>query len=80
MTKSLAKALAPEVRVNGVAPGIAEFPDAYDDSLRRHLVERVPLGREGTSSEVAALVRFLVEGGNYVTGQIVAIDGGRSTV
>lgn len=80
VTKSLAKALAPEVRVNGVSPGIAVFPEGYDESLRRKLVDRVPLGREGTPGEVASLVRFIAEGGDYMTGQIVAIDGGRSVV
>jgi len=80
VTKALARALAPEVQVNGVAPGIAVFPDAYSNELRRQLVGRVPLGRPGTPEEVALLVRFLVESADYITGQIVPIDGGRSLV
>jgi pteridine reductase len=80
LTKGLARALAPAIRVNGVSPGIAVFPDDYPDRLRRELVSRVPLGREGTPEEVARLVRFLAEDGGYITGQIVAIDGGRSLV
>lgn len=79
LTKGLSRAMAPEVRVNGVAPGIAAFPDEYSDSLRRALTERVPLGREGTPEEVAHLVRFLVERGEFITGQVIPIDGGRST-
>ena len=80
VTKALARALAPEVQVNGVAPGIAIFPDAYSSELRRQLVGRVPLSRPGTPEEVALLVRFLVESADYITGQIVPIDGGRSLV
>ncbi len=80
LTKALARALAPRVQVNGVAPGIALFPDEYAEQRRRELVGRVPLGRAGTPEEVAKLVRFLVESGNYITGQIIAIDGGRGLV
>lgn len=77
LTRSLAKALAPQVRVVGVAPGIAIFPEQYDQQIRQRRVERVPMGRGGSPEEVAKLVRFLVESGDYVTGQVVAIDGGR---
>ena len=79
-TKALARALAPDIQVNGVAPGIAIFPDSYSDDLRRRLVSRVPLARPGTPEEVAVLVRFLVESADYITGQIIPIDGGRSLV
>jgi len=79
-TKALARALAPDIQVNGVAPGIAVFPDSYSDELRRRLVSRVPLARPGTPEEVAVLVRFLVESADYITGQIIPIDGGRSLV
>jgi len=78
LTKGLAQTLAPTIQVNGVAPGIAVFPDGYPDRLRRELISRIPLRREGTPQEVACLVRFLVEGSDYITGQIIAIDGGRS--
>ncbi|MGB2987915.1 MAG: SDR family oxidoreductase [Phycisphaerae bacterium] len=80
LTKGLARALAPGIQVNGVAPGIAVFPDEYSAEKRRSLVRRVPLRREGTPEEVARLVRFLVESSHYVTGQIIRIDGGRSLV
>ncbi len=80
VTRALAGALAPDVRVNGVAPGIAVFPDEYDEKLRERLVSRVPLAREGTPQEVARLVRYLVTDGAYITGQIIPIDGGRSVV
>jgi len=80
LTKGLARALAPEIRVNGVAPGIAVFPEAYPAEVRERLTRKVPLAREGTPQEVASLVRFLVETGDYITGQVIPIDGGRSIV
>jgi len=80
ITTGCAKAFAPKIRVNAIAPGIAIFPDDYDSTLRKKLVDRVPLLREGTPPEVAKLVRFLCEDGDYITGQIIAIDGGRSLV
>lgn len=78
LTKGLARAMAPGIQVNGVAPGIAVFPDAFSAALRRKLTGQVPLGREGTPQEVARLVRFLVESGDYLTGQVIPLDGGRS--
>lgn len=80
LTKALARELAPTIQVNGVAPGIAIFPDDYDQQTRDRLVARVPLGRAGSPEEVAAAVRFLVEHSHYTTGQIINIDGGRSIV
>ena len=78
VTQGLARALAPTVRVNGVSPGIAVFPDHYSAAERRRLTRQVPLKRAGTPSEVARLVGFLAKPGGYVTGQVIAIDGGRS--
>ena len=80
LTKGLARKYAPSIRVNGVAPGIAEFSDAYDEDLRQTLVDRVPLGRAGTPGELAKVVRFLVESAEYVTGEIISVDGGRNLV
>ncbi len=78
LTRSLALELAPEINVNGIAPGIAVFPEAYDAGLRARLVGRVPLRREGTPEGIASLVRYLVTEGDYITGQIIAVDGGWS--
>lgn len=78
LTRAFARRLAPDVRVNGVSPGIAEFPDDFDDETRKRLVARVPLGRAGTPDDIAAAVRFLLTDGAYVTGQIIVVDGGRS--
>lgn len=77
-TRALAVDLAPDVRVNAVAPGIALFPPDYDDEKRRRLLARTPLGREGGAAEIAAAVRFLLDGTDFVTGQVLAVDGGRT--
>jgi pteridine reductase len=78
LTRSLAVELAPLITVNAIAPGIAIFPDAYDAATRERLVARVPLRRAGTPEDVASLVHFLVAEGDYITGQVIALDGGRS--
>jgi pteridine reductase len=81
MTLALAKELAPEVRVNGVAPGAVLWPEsskAYADQTE--LVARTPLQRAGAPEDVAAAVLFLIRDAKFTTGQILAIDGGRSLV
>ncbi|HEY8666416.1 MAG TPA: SDR family oxidoreductase [Tepidisphaeraceae bacterium] len=81
LTLGLARALAPEVTVNGIAPGVVEWPAGYPKEERERYLRRVPLGRAGTPEDVAELVHFLVtagEGGSYITGQIIRLDGGRS--
>ncbi|MCK4658647.1 MAG: SDR family oxidoreductase [Phycisphaerae bacterium] len=80
LTKALALELAPEVRVNAVSPGIAAFPDDYDNTTRRRLIAKVPLQRAGTPEDIAKAVRYLVADAPYVTGQIIRVDGGRSIV
>ncbi len=80
LTRSFARELAPQITVNAIAPGIAVFPDSCREDLRRQLIARVPLGRQGTPGEIAAAVRFLVTAGDYITGQVIRIDGGRSIV
>jgi pteridine reductase len=80
LTRGLARGLAPGIRVNGIAPGIAVFPEEYPDSLRKALTDRVPLRRAGSPEEIARVVRFLIEDAPYVTGQIITIDGGCSLV
>jgi pteridine reductase len=78
LTKSLARSLAPEVRVNAVSPGIAVFPDDYDEATRRGLIAKVPLRRPGSPEEIAKTVHFLCASADYMTGQIINVDGGRS--
>jgi len=77
LTKALARGLAPDIQVNGVAPGIALFPEDYTKEERERLIHCVPLARPGTPKEIAAVVRFLVETADYMTGEIIRVDGGR---
>lgn len=80
LTRSLAKDLAPEVRVNGVAPGAILWPETeMDDATRESIIKQVPLARSGQPADVAGCVLYLVRDARYVTGQIIAVDGGRST-
>ena len=65
------------MRVNGVSPGLAAFPDSYTAEQRDRLIERVPLGRAGTPEDVASMVCHLATAGRYVTGEIIRVDGGR---
>jgi len=78
LTRSLALELAPEITVNGIAPGVAVFAEDYDQDLGSRLTAKVPLKRTGSPEEIAAVVRFLVAQGDYITGQIIAVDGGMS--
>ncbi|MDX2132912.1 MAG: SDR family oxidoreductase [Planctomycetota bacterium] len=80
MIYSLARDLAPDVRVNGVAPGVVAWPeggaDADPDTQAKYL-RRIPLGRAGTPEDAARVVRWLALEATYVTGEIVRVDGGR---
>jgi len=79
MTQALANELGPDVRVNGVAPGAVLWPEsgkAYAD--QQELVARTPLQRAGTPADVAGAVLFLLRDATFTTGQIIAVDGGRS--
>lgn len=81
LTQSLAKELAPEVRVNGVAPGAILWPEneAELDAAGQHkILEQVPLSRAGNPQDIASTVLFLAQNNSYITGQIIAVDGGRS--
>jgi pteridine reductase len=79
LTRSLAKDLAPEVRVNGVSPGAIAWPeDGMTDSTKSQILSEIPLGRAGAPEDIANAVVFLVRDATYSTGQIMAIDGGRS--
>jgi len=78
LTLGLARELAPEVTVNGIAPGVVEWPENYPQADREKYLKRVPLARAGTPQDVANLVHFLCTEGSYVTAQIIRLDGGRS--
>jgi pteridine reductase len=79
-TRALAKDLAPRVRVNAVAPGSILWPEgdaANSDEAMRDILERVPLQRQGSPDDIAGAVAFLALDAPYVTGQVLAVDGGR---
>jgi pteridine reductase len=83
MTYSLAKELAPKVRVNGVAPGAVLWPEAQTASAiasdtQQQILASVPLQRSGCPEDIARTVGFLINDAPYITGQIIAVDGGRS--
>jgi pteridine reductase len=79
LTRSLAKDLGPHVRVNGVSPGAIMWPEeGMSDQLRAAIIRQTALKRSGTPEDIAAAVLFLVRDAPYVTGQIIAVDGGRS--
>lgn len=83
MVRTLARELAPRVRVNGVAPGVAAWPDSgyeADRAAQQAYLQRVPLGRAGTVEECADVVRWLALEATYITGEIVRVDGGRNMV
>lgn len=81
LTKGLAQELAPQVRVNAVAPGVIVWPEGdewNDEEKRRKIVAHTLLKREGSPDDIAKAVRFLIADAPYITGQIIAVDGGRS--
>jgi len=79
LTRSLAKDLGPDVRVNGVSPGAILWPDeGMTESLRAAIVKQTALKRTGEPQDIARTVLFLVRDAPYITGQIIAVDGGRS--
>ncbi len=80
LTRSLAKDLAPEIRVNGVSPGAILWPeDGMSDAAQQTILRQVPLERAGDPNDIAGCVLYLLRDATYVTGQIIAVDGGRST-
>ncbi len=81
LTQALARELAPRVRVNGVAPGAILWPEAgADEAERARALARIPLHRTGSPEDIARAVAFLLLDAPYVTGQVLAVDGGRSTM
>ncbi|MGZ5035279.1 MAG: pteridine reductase [Usitatibacter sp.] len=80
LTRSLAIELGPEVRVNGVSPGAIVWPDGgahFDAAERERITAQTPLGRTGRPEDIAGAVKYLLFDAPFVTGQILAVDGGR---
>jgi pteridine reductase len=78
LTRALARELAPEVRVNAVAPGPVMWPEPLAPELKEEIISRTLLKRAGSPLDVARAVLFFAQDAPYVTGQILAVDGGRS--
>lgn len=78
LTKSWAKAFAPQVQVNAVAPGIIDWPDFFSKAQQQSYLQRTPLARTATYEDVASTVLFLLKEASFLTGQIINVDGGRT--
>jgi len=79
LTRSLARELAPHVRVNAIAPGPVLWPEGdLDAALKQNILSRTPLGRVGSAEDIAKAAWFFAAEAPFVTGQVLAIDGGRS--
>lgn len=78
LTKSLAQELAPEIRVNGISPGAILWPKDKSSTEQENILSQIPLNRTGEPSDIANAVHFLIEKADYMTGQILNIDGGRT--
>ena len=79
MTKVLAKELGPDIRVNAVSPGAILWPeDELSGSDKTEILQRIALKRVGQADDIAKAVRFLIEDADYMTGQILTVDGGRT--
>ncbi len=78
LTKALARELGPGIRVNAVAPGPVLWPDNLAEETKQHIQSRTALKRAGHPSDVARAILFLIRDAGYITGQVIAVDGGRS--
>ena len=79
LTRSLARELGPDIRVNGIAPGPVLWAEHdLDDSMKREIIGKTALNRVGSPQDIARTALFLVRDAPYITGQIIAVDGGRS--
>jgi pteridine reductase len=79
LTRSLARELGPQIRVNGIAPGPVLWPEHdIDEALKREIIAKTALQRHGSPTDVARTALFLAQDAPYITGQIIAVDGGRS--
>ena len=81
ITKSLARELAPEIRVNAISPGAILWPEDEDlsEEQQKERLKKVPLGRIGSPEDISSLAVFL-SNAEYITGQVIKVDGGRSII
>jgi NAD(P)-dependent dehydrogenase (short-subunit alcohol dehydrogenase family) len=80
LTRGLAAALAPRIQVNAVAPGVVLLPEGFPRDSARRLAARIPMGRHGRPADVAEAVCFFATCSDYVTGQVLFVDGGMSVL
>jgi NAD(P)-dependent dehydrogenase (short-subunit alcohol dehydrogenase family) len=78
LTRSLAKALAPHIRVNSVAPGTILFPGEKRDPTIKKIIRATPLRKAGGAQDIAGMVLYLATRSDFITGQVLAVDGGKS--
>jgi len=81
LTKSLARELGPEIRVNAIAPGVVLWPEnGLDEMSKQRILSRTPLKRAGDSADIARTAVFLIRDASFITGQVMVVDGGRWVV
>ena len=83
LTKSLARDLAPDVRVNAIAPGTIMWPEGeaeLSEVQKQEMLRRIPMQRSGGPEDIARTVLFLIRDAGYINGQVIAVDGGRTVV
>ena len=79
LTRSLASDLAPDIRVNGISPGLILWPEnSPSEQAKNNILQQIPLKKIGNSEDIANCALFLIEDAPYITGEIIAVDGGRS--
>lgn len=81
LTKTLARELGPEIRVNAIAPGVILWPESdLDEMSKQRIISRTPLKRSGDPDDIARTALFLIRDAGFITGQVLAVDGGRTAV
>jgi len=79
MTRVMAKELGPDIRVNAVSPGAILWPEQdMSEAVKQEILERIALKRNGAPEDIALAVQFLIKDADYITGQVIAVDGGRT--
>ncbi len=78
LTKSLAKELAPNIRVNGISPGAITWPNNMDNKTKENIINQTILKKKGNAEDIAKSIVFLINDADYITGQILNVDGGKT--
>ena len=78
LTKSLAKELAPNIRVNGISPGAITWPNNMDNKTKENIINQTILKKKGNAEDIAKTIVFLINDADYITGQILNVDGGKA--